>query len=291
MTTTWTPPSADDRRPYPPPRQAARADPGLDRSDLERPPPSRVPWVVFGSLLVVGAVVMGTFNVTSLLAHGERVSTRTFPAAEITDIVIGTDTGSVQVAGADVDEVTVRAEISRGLRETGSSQTVEASTLRLDGSCPVVGNEWCSVNYTVEVPRDLDLVIDTDGGATVRNVDGTVNVFSDNGRVTLSSLSGAVDVDADNGRVEGTNLSSGTVVVDADNGRIELEFATAPEHVVTESDNGSVDIAVPRVEGGYAVESSTDNGSETIDVATDPAAVRRIRASSDNGSVTVRSTD
>lgn len=88
--------------------------------------------------------------------------------------------------------------------------------------------------------------------------------------------------------MEGTDLSGTTADVSADNGRIELAFSEPPDLVVASSDNGSIDIALPPVDGGYRVETAADNGRENIEVTDDPASTRVIRANSDNGSITVR---
>lgn len=303
MTTTWIPPTPDERRPdprtaHPPASRTGRApghkpEWGLDRSDVETPPPSRTLWVILGSLLVVAGLMWGTYNVVSLLAHEERITTETFAATDlgITAIDVGSAEGTVQIVGSEGDDVVVVSEISRGIRDTGVRSEVVGATLELANTCPILGSEWCWVNYTIELPRDLDVIVDADDRVTVRNVAGDVRIDTDNGRATLSSISGAVSVDADNGRVEGTNLSGATADVRADNGRVELTFSEPPDLVVAESDNGSIDIAVPPIDGAYRVEADTDNGSQNIDIANDPESSRVIRVRSDNGSVTVRPTE
>ena len=53
------------------------------------------------------------------------------------------------------------------------------------------------------------------------------------------------------------------------------------------SDNGRIDITVPRESGPYNVAASTDNGSRTIDVPTDPDAAQTITAQTDNGDIQI----
>ena len=74
----------------------------------------------------------------------------------------------------------------------------------------------------------------------------------------------------------------------SDNGRVELDFAEAPDRVIASTDNGSIDIALPAVEGGYNVDTQTDNGSEDVTVLDNPSSPRTVDAETDNGSVTVR---
>lgn len=302
QTGTWTPPTPGERQPDPriarphasgSSRAGHEFGGGLDRGDVETPPPSRSLWVIFGSLLVVAGLLSGTSSVVSLLAHDERVTTETFAAADlgITAIDVGSAYGTVEIVGSAGEDIVVVAEISRGIRDTGVRSGVVGATLELANTCPNFGSEWCWVNYTIEVPRDLDVVVDADDRVTVRNVDGDVHIDVDNGRATLLSIGGAISVDADNGRVEGSNLSGPTADVSADNGRVELMFSEPPDLVVAESDNGSIDVAVPPVDGAYRVEADTDNGSQNIDIANDPESSRVIRVRSSNGSVTVRPTD
>ena len=70
-------------------------------------------------------------------------------------------------------------------------------------------------------------------------------------------------------------------------GSVRVASEVAPRSVIATSDNGSVEVLVPRTGDSYAVDVSSDNGSTTNEVITDPEAIRRITARSDNGSVRV----
>lgn len=245
-------------------------------------------WLGVGSVFAVGAVGFGTVQTVSALAHEEITQELSFDAAGITLLDVEDDSGSVEVTGADVDEITVVAEISNGLFETRHRETVEGSTLRLRASCPPLGT-WCSVDYRIVVPRDLDAVLRIDNGHVIaRDLDGDVEVDADNGRVELVRLSGDVHASTDNGRVTATGLRSDRVEADADNGRVELTFAEPPTSVVATSDNGRVDVVVPDTDDAYRVEVETEHGSRDVAVRTDPTSDRSIVAETDNGSVTVR---
>src|SRR3546814_7518032 len=64
-------------------------------------------------------------------------------------------------------------------------------------------------------------------------------------------------------------------------------YSSDLREVRTSTDNGSVDIAVPRTDDAYRVDLDTDNGSTDSMVATDPTSERSITARSNNGSLTV----
>jgi hypothetical protein len=271
-------------------RPAVAPEPGLDRVDPRRPVRGRALWVIFGSLLLLGGLWWGTFNVVELIAHEERTERFTVPAALVDRLLVENDTGSVTIVGTDTDEISVEAEVSDGLRDTGFRREVVGSTLELHGSCPVLGSMWCRVTYRIEVPRDLAIEVEADNGRVgVSNVDGDLRVESDNGSIELSDISGRITVESDNGRISGRNLINSVTSADTNNGRIELSFSEPPDTVTASGDNGSIEVVVPEIDSGYDVTADTSNGSDEILVNDNPESPHKIRLETDNGSITVRS--
>ena len=276
----------DERPPTP-------IEPGVDRSDVPRPVRGRALWVIFGSLLLLGGFWWGTFNVVELIAHEERTEHFTVPAGQVTRLLVDNDTGSVTIVGTATDEIVVEAEVSDGLRDTGFSHGVTDSTLELRGSCPLIGSMWCRVTWRIELPRGLDVEVNADNdGVDVSNIDGNVVVDSDNGAVELADVSGEININGDNGRIVGTDLSAAVVDVDTDNGRIELAFTEPPDTVNASGDNGSIEVVVPEIEGGYDITAETSNGStDDIDVVDNPESPHKLRLETDNGSISVHTVD
>lgn len=268
--------------PLPPPRPTPRPP--------ERTPAGvRVLWKVFAGLMIVSALVWGPYQVVTLLAHEERVETESFPAAGIARIDIDGSSGSVDIEASERDTIEVRAEISDGLRRTGESREVVGDTLQLHSTCPNFGSDFCWVDYEVRVPRGLELIVDGDNGSiTVTGSDAPITIDADNGSIRLANVSGPLQLSADNGRIEATQLRSSIATAGSDNGRVQLDFAVAPTTVVATSSNGRVEVVVPNDGTAYRVDARTDNGSETVDVPTDPNSDRSITVRSDNGSVTAR---
>ena len=268
---------------------AVHREPGLDRSDLPpRERPGRAPWMVFGSLVVLVFIGFGTFNLISLLAHEEHDEHATFDAAGIALVHVDNSMGPVRIERADTDVIDIAVHVSDGLQHTGVSWHVEQSTLEVRGTCPIMESPWCRSAFTLLVPPDIAVDVDSDyGRVEVSDRDGAVDIHSGDARVELANLTGPVVVDTDNGRVVATGLASPTVEVDTNNGRIELGFVAAPDRVTATSDNGRIDITVPRGSGPYDVAASTDNGSRTIDVPTDPDAAQTITAQTDNGDIQI----
>ncbi len=210
-------------------------------------------WWIVGVVLFIGALTAGAYQVVTLLAHEERTETVSYPAAGLTTLDVATGNGAVRVTASDTDEVVVRARISEGLRRTGEDQQVVGDTLRLRASCPNFGSDWCAVDYTLEVPRDLALVLRTDDGP-----------------------------------IEGVDLRSPTVDAEADNGRVSLSFATPPEAVTATTDNGSVEVVVPDDGTAYRLDVETDNGERIEDAPIDSSSGRSITVRTANGDASVR---
>ena len=249
----------------------------------------RTAWIAVGSIVAAAALASGTFNVVELLAHEMETRVESFDADGIAVLDVRNGAGSVTIASADVDQITVRARIGHGLRRSGSSIRVEGDRLVVRGSCPAIGSQWCDVRYTIEVPADIDLVVNADNDSIrVTGIDGRVELHSDNGSIRITDVTGDVELSADNGSIDAVGLTSNSVQADSDNGSIDLELRQPPQTVSVSSDNGNIVVVVPRGEETYAVDLSTDNGNTNNGLSTDVSSDRHVTGSSDNGDVTVR---
>ncbi|MFV0307861.1 MAG: hypothetical protein ACK5OX_08980 [Desertimonas sp.] len=250
---------------------------------------SAILWRVLAGLLIVGALVQGTFLTIVLLSHDERAETETFPAGALTGLLVDNDHGRVRIVAADTDEVAVRAEISDGLRHTGESRRVVGDVLELRGTCPNWGSNFCRVDYEVTVPRDLPVTVRArDGRVEVSGLDADLTVNADDDSIHLDDVGGTLDVSTDNGSISGVGIGAAQVVADTDNGSVMLAFDAAPDSVRATSNNGGVDVVVPDDGTAYRAALHTDHGSETLDVPTDPASTHSLYLETDNGSVTAR---
>jgi hypothetical protein len=247
-------------------------------------------WRIGGSLVAVGVLGFGTMQSVAQLAHEEETVVRHFDGAGLRMVEVHDGSGSVHIVGTQGDRVTVRARVSHGLRSTGESARMEGDRLVLRGSCPVIASNFCEVDYTVVVPEDVDVLVRADGRISVSDVTGDVEASTGDGRVEAARIDGDVDLSSDNGRVVGTDLRAGTARADSDNGRVELSFLAPPQTVSATSDNGSVEVVLPRTAAYYRIdEVSSDNGTAaTPEINIRPASDRSITATSDNGDVTVR---
>jgi hypothetical protein len=251
---------------------------------------SGIGWKIAGGVLAIGSVGWAGFNVVTLVAHEERTEVKTYDVAAVDVLDVDNSNGPVTITGAaEREQITVTARISDGLRETEERQTLVDGVLELRASCPLIGSDWCSVRYTIEVPSDIEVRADTDNGLLrVSGVDGRVSLSADNGTVEVADIAGNLTIESDNGSIEASRLTSDTVTAETDNGSLMIELLEPPTSIEARSNNGTVEVVLPDTEDAYALEISTDNGDVSRDIRTDPASSRHILIETDNGDAIVR---
>ena len=189
-------------------------------------------WKVGGVLWVLVALPFGVMQVATTLAHTQETVVKEFPAAGVSGVDIGNGNGSVTVVGSDTPVVRVTARISHGWARTGNDVELVDGRVRADTHCPVFFSQFCSVAYTVEVPRAMELTVDSDNGSVfASDLTGDVALSSDNGKVEAERLDGDLRLSSSNGRVSGRALRADGVQADSSNGRVELSFVEPPRVV------------------------------------------------------------
>lgn len=268
----------------PPPPAASRPDPVRTSSVV------RAGWLAVGSLAAVVGLLYSTFQVVGLIAHEERDETVRIADPAVAVLDVRSHGGSIEIVGADVDDVRIEARVSDGLVPTGFTQEVVGDRLQVRVRCRLmIENQWCRADLRIVIPRDLEVEVRSlDDAVTLRGLTGRVDAESGNGSVEGESLSGPTRLHSSNGAVRASRLRTESLQADSSNGSVRVEFASPPLSAIARSDNGSVDVAVPRGEEGYAVDIESANGSTRNLVRSDPDSDRRIVASTNNGSVTVR---
>jgi hypothetical protein len=246
-------------------------------------------WKIVGAVVAVPLLVMGAVQVAGALAHAEHTETASFPADGVTRLDVDNSAGKVRVVGVrDTDEVVVTARVSDGLRPTGHRVTQVGDRIEVEGSCPLIGSEWCRYDVTIEVPRDVTVEVHAEDAIDVSDLTGDVVATSDQASVTLTNVRGDVRASSDQGRITGRDLVARRFEATADQGRIELAFDESPTAVDAEADQGSIEIRLPDDEDvAFAVDTSSDQGTETVAIRTDPSSDHTLRAHADQGDVTI----
>lgn len=257
--------------------------------------PSRYPrafsflWKCGGSLVAVVLLLMGTVQFTTLLAHEEETFFDAYDDPGIEVLQVASDAGSVDVVGVEGDVITVRSDVSDGLVATDHQARVEGNRLLLTSRCPWPFTVFCEVDYTIEVPRHLAVVVDVDNGSvTVRGVDGGVDVSAGNGGVELADVGGTIEADAGNGSVTASALRAPVVDASAGNGSVRLSWLVEPTGVEARAGNGGVELVLPDTPVAYRIDFDAGNGSVDAQVRTDPSSDRTLYARAGNGSVVAR---
>lgn len=246
-------------------------------------------WLVGASVVAVPALGFGALQAASMVAHEERVEVVTVDAAAVASVAVDNGAGSVTLIGVDGrDDITVRARISEGLRATGHDVGTRDEVLHVRGSCPLIGSEWCSVDYTIEMPADMYASATGRGGVSATDLDGGLRATSRTSRVELRRVGGDLTVDTDQGSIEADDLRTGRVDASTDQGSLRLTFATSPDEVRTEADQGSIDIVLPDDPGVYyATDLHSDQGSVNSSVRAKSDSDRSLTAEADQGSITI----
>ncbi len=284
---------------FAPPSMRTAAGPSAGRGRPSWPAPStpkpsapspgmRFAWLVPGALLAVAALVWGTFNILTVLAHEVRTEQSTFAAAEVAAVDITSENGSVRLTGGATDEITVTAKINDGWKESDVEMRIVGGVLEIRGSCPILGNPWCNTDFTVTLPADVPVRVDaSNGNVDASGLRGGIDLDTDNGHVEIADVSGAIRITNDNGRIVGRRIGVANVDASTHNGRIVLAFSEPPDSVYARSRNGRIEVSVPDDAVAYRVNLATDNGSQNIGVRTDPASAHSIDLATRNGSVSV----
>jgi len=133
------------------------------------------------------------------------------PIANVASIEVTNGSGAVDVRGADVEQVTIRARISvdkrYAKRDPFRANSLVAAIKRtppisIDGDRVVVEQprkrtqrRHVSISYEILVPRDARVKVHSDSGdIKVSGVSGPVDASSESGVVTLASIAMSVPV-------------------------------------------------------------------------------------------------
>jgi hypothetical protein len=273
------------------------APPPSPPSDWASPPrrrrvPFRKTWMVLGSVFALASVGWGVFQIVGMFAYDKTHFHQTFDvttSARVQSLDIGNNVGSVKVIGSDRPDIVIEGVVLRGLIKPSHREVVVGNVLEMHASCRTGATNFCSVDYEIQVPRDVDVRVRASGaGIRVSNVTGDIDLSSSGGAVRVEGSSGALRLHSSGGGVSGIGLHSTVVDASSSGGGVELEFLSEPTNVRATSSGGGVTVVIPDTDVAYRIEATSSGGSVSREVRSDPAASRRIHVSSSGGSVTVR---
>lgn len=260
-------------------------------------------WYITGLTLAVLAVVGAAFQLLILITGHSSSTTKSY-SGQVTNVVVSSDSGDVQIVADAKDESIVERTVSWSA--VGGSPT---SRDRLDNgtlNLPGCSNSWnCEVNYVVHVPAGTDAKLALDSGdasvsgdigaVTVANdsgsvlvdgAQGAVKVAADSGDVTLHNINGSVNASLDSGTINADGLSGDKASLIASSGDVNAQFTIDPQSIIATTDSGNISLAVPG-KSPYAVKVSVDSGTSKVDIPTDPTASRTLNVAADSGDILV----
>ena len=174
-----------------------------------------------------------------LLGRATDEWTRTYRLAPGGQIEIVNTNGKIEIEGADVEQIEIRAErivkaatdeVARGLlpkidiKEDVTSDRIRLETGRIEGFKIGISYE---VRYTVRAPRNT-----------------AIRVTNTNGEVAASGLTGVLFARTTNGGVKANNVS-GEVSARTTNGGVHVDIADLTAKVSLQTTNGGVELMVP----------------------------------------------
>jgi DUF4097 and DUF4098 domain-containing protein YvlB len=221
-----------------------------------------------------------------------EVREATLPGTNPLDVDAGTN-GGIRVRGWDRADVLVRtkiaayAESDAEARQLASGVRVDTSggRVRADGPAATGGRQSWSVSFEIQVPRTLQLTLNThNGGISIDDFRGAARFHAQNGGVSLSNVGGDIRGDTTNGglsiELSGDRWDGEGLDVETHNGGVRM---TVPQsysaELETGTTNGAVSVDFPiMVQGRFSRRLNTTLGSGGA----------RVRAITTNGGVTIR---
>ena len=279
MTTTL-----DDQGTVPPP-------PGWEPPTRRRRVPFRKTWVLVGSIFVIASVGWGAFQLVNAFAYDKkqfRESFGTTTTATVRSLDIDNDAGSVTVIASDRNDIVIDGKVLRSLAKPKHHERVNGDVLEIGASCNALGG-FCSVDYDIQVPRDVDVRVRAGGGGVrVSNVTGDLDLRSSGGGVRVEGATGTLFLRSSGGGITAIGLQSTVVDASSSGGGVGLEFLREPVNVSATSSGGGVTVIIPDTRATYNIQASSSAGSVSRDIRSDPDSSRRIHVSSSGGGVTLR---
>ncbi len=301
---------SDQFRPYPttaaatPPATAARdhAQPEFGSPEhqalmaaSERPVNTRPPRrrrSLLGVGAVLAALTVGWVAWAGVRSLGAVERTETAAAAGVpSELVIFTDTASVDVVPGDVDRPTFRYRVPwPGTASLTQSVQDGVLTASLDGSWSD-GIGWSYPSLEVTVPKASPLpALDVTVGS------GSVEVTASAQATQLHTGTGSIKVIASGSELNaatGTGsikvlggASTSSMTLETSTGSVDVDVDVAPSTLSITTGTGSINALLPR--GSYAVTSSTGTGSIQDELTNDPTSGHAVTATTSTGSIELR---
>ena len=187
-------------------------------------------------------------------------------SAGVTRVVIHAESGSLTVAGtpgaaqivasgtACTSDEDFLPRMTLTLRKVGSELHVDAD---IPDKSIIFGFFSARLDFTVELPAGLPVVIEDDSGWMKVSNTGATTIDDDSGAIEVRNVKGPLVIHDDSGAIE-VDTVAGNVTIEDDSGEIDVKNVTGSVEI--EDDSGSITVA--RVDGSLRIRDD-DSGSIT----------------------------
>jgi hypothetical protein len=181
-------------------------------------------------------------------------------------LTVGTDVGSIRVAGGTSNEVSIVVNISGRSRDVDNFEvqaeqkgnTVEIRGKTHKGTFSFLRGTDLDVEFVITVPHEYSATMRTSGGdVEAKDLKGKVKGETSGGNISVGGVEGDVDLETSGGNASATN-TQGNVHLETSGGDIHAEKVVGDIDVSTSGGN----VKVSDVEG--KVRASTSGGNVMI---------------------------
>ncbi len=233
-------------------------------------------------------------------ANAETEEQKSFELSLPGSLVVNDPCGDVSIsADAQGQQVSVTAhkrawgrnteQAQENLAKIELSMTQEGDTVRLGlaenmQNCQLALNVPFNVDYTVHVPQEMAVQVDTGAGnISLVGTQGKAQLTSQFGDVTVRQLSGQLTATSDNGKITAQDIQAGAQPIRLTTAFGDVHLTTAEADALhAESNNGGIELTGVVISG--TVELSSDFG----DVSWKDGRGQSLTAGSKNGKLSLQ---
>jgi DUF4097 and DUF4098 domain-containing protein YvlB len=209
-----------------------------------------------------------------------------YPVSAGGSLRLETFNGSVEISGWDKNTVdidgTKYASTDYRLKEMKLDIVPSANSVNIRVLPPLDHRGNAGARFTIHVPRRMELgsIVSSNGKISIDSIEGPAHLRTSNGSVHVTNLVGPLEVQTSNGTVEVADIT-GDTTLHTSNGTIRADVRKGRFGATTS--NGSINVRLMQADSNpVRLESSNGHIELTMD------AVREVKASTSNSSITVR---
>ncbi|NQY34192.1 MAG: hypothetical protein HRT37_04315 [Alteromonadaceae bacterium] len=173
-----------------------------------------------------------------LLAMGVQADTihKEFNVSKGGLLTIETDVGAIEIESHNKNTVLVEVHIDGrdedkmvvDFKSTGDDVIISGE-LERNGSSFFNGHSRLKVKYTVTVPQQYNLDLNTSGGhIDIENLDGEIDARTSGGSISLTHVHGDIDVKTSGGAIDADDVT-GKIIAHTSGGSIRAKLLKSPE--------------------------------------------------------------